>query len=108
MISVVTSVTEAQERSERTAHEMHIRLRDLKSAEAELHTLRQEKQQLLEDVDAAKGRVREMSLEKMAAERKLSEQIARCTRIEVRVVVVMLILVAIVSGIYDFVRCQVM
>ncbi|CAE7832667.1 unnamed protein product, partial [Symbiodinium microadriaticum] len=80
--SVVTSASEAQERSERTAHEMHIRLRDLKSAEAELHSLRLERTKLLEDIDSAKVRVREMSLEKMGAERRLSEQIAKCARIE--------------------------
>jgi hypothetical protein len=83
---VVSSVSEAQQRSERTAHEMHICMRDLKNAESELHGLRVERERLLEVVDEAKAKAREMVLEKMGAERRLSEQVAKCARVEVRLV----------------------
>lgn len=80
---MVSSVSEAQQRNERNAHEMHICMRDLKTAESEVHALRVEREKLLEVVDESKAKAREMVLEKMGAERRLSEQIAKCARVEV-------------------------
>lgn len=62
---------------------MNNRLRDLKAAEAEVHNLTIEKERIIEEMEAMKSRVREMMLEKLSAERKMSEAIARNTRNEV-------------------------
>jgi hypothetical protein len=63
---------------------MNNRLRDLKTAEAEVHTLSTEREHMVEEMELMKSRVREMMLEKLSAERKMSEAIARNTRNEVR------------------------
>jgi cell division protein FtsB len=83
LCSVVSSINEAHERNERTNHEMNNRLRDLKAAETELHNLSVERERMVEEVELMKSRVREMMLEKLSAERKMSEAIARNTRNEV-------------------------
>lgn len=80
---MVSSINEAHERNERTNHEMKNRLRDLKAAETELHTLSMERERMMEEMELMKSRVREMMLEKLSAERKMSEAIARNTRNEV-------------------------
>lgn len=59
------------------------RLRDLKAAESEVYNLTIEKERMIEEMEAMKSRVREMMLEKLSAERKMSEAIARNTRNEV-------------------------
>ena len=81
--SVVSCISEAHERNERTIHEMNNRLRDLKVAESELHRLTIERDNLLNEMEGMKSRVREMMIEKLSAERKMSEAIARNTRNEV-------------------------
>jgi hypothetical protein len=79
---VVSSINEAHERNERTNHEMNNRLRDLKAAETALHNLSVERERMTEEMELMKARVREMMLEKLSAERKMSEAIARNTRNE--------------------------
>jgi hypothetical protein len=80
---VVSSINDAHERNERTNHEMNNRLRDLKTAEAEVYSLTSERERMAEEMELMKSRVREMMLEKLSAERKMSEAIARNTRNEV-------------------------
>ena len=79
----MNSVSEAQERNERTAHEMHIRMRDLKVAEGEVHSLKVERDYLTDEIENIKTRLREVTLEKLGAERKLSEATAKAARSEV-------------------------
>jgi hypothetical protein len=79
----VSSISEAQERNEKNTHEMHIRLRDLKSAEAEMHKIKLERDYLKEECETFKSRVREVMLEKLGAERRLSETAAKIARSEV-------------------------
>ena len=72
---------EERERSDKTAHEMRKLMSDIKSSENELHSVKAELVRVRDDYDTEKVKLRQMHLEKLAAERKAAETMAAKSRI---------------------------
>ena len=81
MYSAVESAQEERERSEKTSHEMRKLIADLTASEDELHRVKAELARVRDDYESERVKLRQMHLEKLAAERRVSECVSAAGRV---------------------------
>ena len=81
MHSAVESAQEERERSEKTSHEMRKLIADLTASEDELHRVKAELARVRDDYESERVKLRQMHLEKLAAERRVSECVSAAGRV---------------------------
>lgn len=80
--AIHTSYSEALERSEKSSHEKHLILRDLKTVELENESLQTKLTQLTDELNLEKAKYKKMHIDKLAAERRCSELLASRSKAE--------------------------
>jgi septal ring factor EnvC (AmiA/AmiB activator) len=83
IFSVAMSASEAVERNVRNAHDKHLLLNELKQLESNLQLSQKEIQRQKDDLKAERQKHKTTYLEKLAAERKVSELLVAKSRLEV-------------------------